>query len=202
MKNKELSNIISYRIQGVAYFEDRRFVRAISEKYVFLEKAYLISLFPDLESELTDYSSSIPLNQNDLRDDEVVTMLDLKVLLKNIEYNFLLLDLLSKAQTYDQVNMIFKYIISNKNFDSKTINSILELSLRKSLIQYSFQARDYLPMLIESNLSLIRSNVLHNFISNFPTPNNIIFDKDKVQYELTLGRISDELRFREECGWK
>jgi hypothetical protein len=213
MANKELSNIIRYRIEGIAYFEDRRFVRAISEKYVFLEKVYLVSLFPALEPELTNYSSIIPLNQNDLTDDEVVTMVDLKVLLKNIEYNFLLLDLLSKAQTYDQVNVIFKYIIEQKKFDSRTINSMLELSLKESLIRNAFQARDYLPMIVESNLSLIRSDVLQDFLSKFPKPNNILIyellaSKNKVvgdqkeQYELSLVRISDELRFREESSWK
>ena len=89
---------------------------------------------------------------------------------------------MTKAKGFDQINIVFDHLLAYKNYDSETINFIINLTINNWEIRSSFQAQNRLPELVLYNVQLIERDLVQKFISHFPRPNNLISPESKNQY--------------------
>jgi hypothetical protein len=194
-QEKKITNIINYEISGFAYFEDRRFERTFCERYVFIKKSYLTSHFPTQRLIFIHYTpKDIPLSLTEDIRESFLPILELKMLLSNANYNSILLELLAKANSFDQVNIIFEYLIEHKKYDSETINAILDLSLNSRTIRGSFEAQKLILTLVYENINLIESKLVHKILSEFPHGHNLLIKENQDKHQELVGEIENAVK--------
>jgi hypothetical protein len=192
---EKITNILNYEISGFAYFEDRRFERASCERYVFIKKSYLTSQFPTQRLIIIHYTpKDVPLSLTEDTRESFLPILELKMLLSNANYNSILFELLAKAKSFDQINIIFEYLIEHKKYDLETINAILDLSLNSRTIRGSFEAQKLILTLVYENINLIESNLVHKILSEFPHGHNLLIKENQDKHQELVGEIENALK--------
>ncbi len=164
MTNKVLEKTITHQIDGVALFEDRRYFKSTCERFLFIDRRY----FKDF-NETRNYISTLkPISLNDVVLNQFIHITELKSLLTVIEYNNLLCQILELSKEYDKINILFPYLVENKEFNSDSINRILEYSLNSKIVRNSFESQNLMFELIYKNKSIISSTLFHKVLSDFP----------------------------------
>ena len=164
MTNKQLQKTIVYQIEGVALFEDRRYYRDTCDRFLFIEKAYLKEF-----NKVCSYISS--LKPTSVFNDKITSFIhitELQTLISKFDYNNLLYKILELSNEFDKINIIFHYLVENKEYDSESINRIIEYSLKSKLIRNSFEAQKLMIDLIYNNKAIINSTLFHRVLSDFP----------------------------------
>ncbi len=187
---QKIDRFLKYEIDGIAYLEERRFLKSTSLRFIFIKKTYLISHYPESCSSILSYNTvDTPLSLPEELRGLFISLVDLEGLITNKSYNLLLKELLTKAKGFDQINIVFDHLLAYKNYDSETINFIINLTINNWEIRNSFQAQNRLPELVLYNFQLIERDLVQKFISHFPRPNNLISAESKNQYESRMNKI-------------
>jgi hypothetical protein len=121
--------------------------------------------------------------------EQFISLLELEKILPKTTYNQLLKELLTNAKGFDQINIVFDYILAYKDHQAETINFIISRIISNREIRNSFQAQNGMPKLVLNNLHLIESSLTRKFISDFPRPTNLLSPDSKNQYEKTMDII-------------
>lgn len=187
---EKIDRFIKYEIGGLAYLEERRFLKSPGKRFIFIEKAYLISHYPESRSSILSYTTvDTPLSLPEESRKLFISLIELTELITNKSYNLLLKELLTKAKGFDQINIVFDHLLDYKNYDSETINFIINSTISYWEIRNSSQAQNRMPKLVLDNIQLIEGDLVRKFISHFPRPNNLISADSKNQYEATMDKI-------------
>lgn len=164
-----MTKIFNFEISGFAYFEDRRFERSPCEEYVFIDKSYILDHFLESRKRILHYApQESPLSLSEETREFYISILELKIMLSNENYNLILSNLVKKVNSFDQVNILFKFLIEHDNYDSNSINTIIQLSLYSNAIKRSFNAQRQILTLIFKNIDLIEPILIHKILSDFP----------------------------------
>lgn len=164
MTNKKLENIILYKIDGVALFEDRRYYKATCDRFLFIKKAFLKEF-----NQTQNYISSLkPISLIDEEQFQYIYITELKSLISVNDYNNLLCNILKLSNEYDKINILFPYLVDNNNFSSDIINRILAFSLTSKHVRNSFEAQSLMIDLAYKNKSIIDATLFHRILSDFP----------------------------------
>jgi hypothetical protein len=187
---EKIDRFLKFEIDRFAFLEERRFLKSPVKRYIFIEKTYLISHYPESRSSILSYSPvDTPLSLPEESRKLFTSLLELRELITNKSYNLLLKELLTKAKGFDQINIVFDHLLNYKNYDSETINFIIDSTINNWEIRNSFQAQNRMPKLVLDNIQLIKRDLVQKFISHFPRPNNLISADSKNQYEATMDKI-------------
>jgi hypothetical protein len=84
------------------------------------------------------------------------------------EYNNLLIELLKKISSYDQMNILIIPLLKHKNYNKELINYLIEESLNNIIIRRSFEVQKHLLTIIVENKKLIDATLFHRVLSDFP----------------------------------
>ena len=163
-KKKIADKTIVFKIETVALFEDRRFTNATQETYLFIEKDFLKS-----NSEIKNYVPNFQtISVDETQKNNFIHALELKPLIPILEYNNMLIEVLELSTEFDEVNIVFPYLIDNNDFDENSINKVIQFSLNSSLVRRSFNAQRMMLELAFKNKSKMESKVLLSVLSEFP----------------------------------
>lgn len=163
---KQYVNTISYEIDNLALFEDRRFIKETSERYLFINTKFLEVKF----NKLLDPMRFIlrPTSLNDELGSNFIEISELKTILTTEEYNILLFELIKNVQTFDQMNILIIPLLHHQNYSRELINYFLNESLRNSTIRRSFEVQRNLLNIVVANKELIESDLFFKILSEFP----------------------------------
>jgi hypothetical protein len=164
MANKKLEKTIVYQIEGVALFEDRRYYKTASDRFLFIEKTYL----REFDKTIKYISNLKPKSLIDDNASHFIYVIELKPLMSASDYNNLLCKMLKISNEYDKINIVFPYLIENKDFSTESINRIIEYSLKSKTVRNAFQAQNLMLELIYINKSIIDSTLFNRVLSDFP----------------------------------
>jgi hypothetical protein len=190
-KNKEtVVNIFNHEIIDFAYFEDRRYHKSFSKRFIFIRKKYLKDSYPLTFFVTNDYSSSIsPISLPENERELFISLSELKDLVQNETYNLILKDLLLRSDGFDQINIVFDHIFEFKEFNEDTINSIIHSITTSWVLKNSFQVKNKMPAFVYNNIHLIKPIHIWEFINSFPNPVNLITEESRNNHKETIAKI-------------
>ena len=163
-KKKIEDSTIVFKIDKVAILEDRRFINATQETYLFIEKGYLKSY-----SEINNYVPKFQANSVDAtQKNNFIHALELKTLIPILAYNAILIEVLELSTEFEEVNIVFPYLVDNNDFDENDINKVIHYSLNSSLVKRSFTAQRMMLELVFKNKRKMESKLLLSILSEFP----------------------------------
>jgi hypothetical protein len=163
MQDKTLTKTISYKIEGIALFEDRRFKNSFSERFLFVNKGYLN--FPEILS----FKSLInPISLDENSKNEFIYIKEVKTIISNMDYNNLLCEIFEFCTNFEMTNIVFPLICENSDFDKESINRIMEYSLKNKSVRNSFTVQSFMLGFIYTNKSKMNSTLFHKGLSDFP----------------------------------
>jgi hypothetical protein len=191
---KTFTNIFKYELFGLAYFEDRRFEKAFCKSYIFIYKSYLVTHFPNLEMMINEYcQKEEPQTLNQESRSLLIQLTEIKELVSISNFNLILIELIKKANSFEQINIIFLYLIEYNHFEKMAINEILNLCLVKPTIRGAFEAQKNILNLILKNINLIEIQLVEKLLDNFPHDFQIIFESQKIRHQALIDDINLEL---------
>lgn len=186
--SRKIIRFLTSSLSNFAYFEDRRYEKVFGDQYIFINLAFLITTFK-IKPISSDYNYTVvPLSLEESERKKYICILDLKQLISNDDYNNILVELLTRAQTYDQVNTVFPHLLSNDKFSSVTLNKIISLCLSKH--KNSFEAQKNIWVLIEKNIGICDVVLVRRVIMEFRKFHELL-NPDK--YSDIIKRINDAL---------
>jgi hypothetical protein len=163
---KKLLQTLTYEIENIALFEDRRFEKALGERFLFVDVKFLIKHF----NRVVDNSlfNIKPISLNEEFGNNFYEIFELQPFLTTEEYNILLFELLKNIRSFDQMNILIYPLLRHKNYSKELINYFIEKSLNDATIRRSFEVQKHLLTIIVNNKALIDSSLFHRVLSNFP----------------------------------
>jgi len=188
--NKKVTTIYNYELVDFAYFEDRRFERSFCEEFIFIKKIYLKNRFPAAKTTILNYDSQEkPLSLSERNWSSFIAILELKKFLSNDNYNLVLTELVAKSDSYDQINIIIKFLLEHKSFDFISINTIIELALKKWVVKKSFNAQRYIINLVYRNIDLIELSLIERVLTDFPHRTTSILKSEKEKHNELVKKV-------------
>jgi|Laugresbdmm110sd_1035091.scaffolds.fasta_scaffold01038_9 hypothetical protein len=163
---KKLLSTISYELENLALFEDRRFLKESSERYLFVNTKFLEVKY----NKVLDPKKFI-LSPTSLSDELGVNFIEISELKSNLtteEYNILLFELIKNVESFDQMNILIIPLLQHQNYSKELINYFLNESLRNSTIRRSFEVQRNLLNIVVANKELIESDLFFKILSEFP----------------------------------
>jgi hypothetical protein len=195
---KVMTKIFNFELAGFAYFEDRRFKKHYCEELVFINKSYIIEHFPEYRKKILHYSpQESPLSLSEERRELFIPILELKILLSSDFYNKILTNLVKEVNSFEQVNILFKFLIEHDNYNSNSINAILRLSLHSTPIKRSFNAQRGILKLVLRNVDLIEPNLIQKILSDFPHRSTSPISPDQDKHNELAKKIEQALNEKE-----
>jgi hypothetical protein len=166
MALKEVKTIL---IDGVALLETRPIERAASEKSIFLHIAYVTSLFSEHHGEISSY---IRIEKpKSVSSDNYFSITELKPIVADEGYNKIVIDLLLKCKTFDEVNIVFQYVLKGENFSKEQANQIVVHALENKIFQQSFEPQLHMIDFISKNKKMIEWPLYQRIMAEFPHSN-------------------------------
>jgi hypothetical protein len=178
-KNKKYDDTIVFKIDRVALFEDRRFFNASQKTYLFIDKECLKS-----QVDVKNYVSKLqPITVDESIKNRFIHAPEIKFLISNEEYNNVLIQVLELSTNFEEVNILFPYLVNNNDFDENSISKIVNFSLNSLLVKRSFNAQRMMFELAFKNKMKIDSSLLHSVMSDFPHAHGLfkLTNRDKVK---------------------
>lgn len=163
---KKLLQTLTYEIENIALFEDRRFEKACGERFLFIDVKFLIKHF-DRVVDNTLFNIK-PTSLNKQFGNNFYEIFELQPFLTTEEYNILLFELLKNVRSFDQMNILIYPLLKHKNYSKELINYFIEKSLNDATIRRSFEVQKHLLTIIVENKALVDSSLFHRVLSNFP----------------------------------
>jgi hypothetical protein len=163
---KKLLHTLTYEIEHIALFEDRRFEKACGERFLFIDVKFLIKHF-DRVVDNTSFNIK-PTSLNGELGNNFCEIFELQPFLTTEEYNVLLFELLKNVQSFDQMNILIIPLLKHKNYSKELINYFIEKSLNDVTVRRSFEVQKHLITIIVENKALIESSLFHRVLSDFP----------------------------------
>jgi hypothetical protein len=163
---KKLLSTISYELENLALFEDRRFLKESSERYLFVNSKFLEVKY----NKVLD-PKKFTLSPTSLSDELGVNFIEISELKTNLtteEYNILLFELIKNVESFDQMNILIIPLFQHQNYSKELINYFLNESLRNSTIRRSFEVQRNLLNIVVANKELIESDLFFKILSEFP----------------------------------
>lgn len=163
---KKLLSTISYELENLALFEDRRFLKESSERYLFVNTKFLEVKY----NKVLD-PKKFTLSPTSLSDELGVNFIEISELKTNLtteEYNILLFELIKNVESFDQMNILIIPLLQHQNYSKELINYFLNESLRNSTIRRSFEVQRNLLNIVVANKELIESDLFFKILSEFP----------------------------------
>lgn len=163
---KQLVNTFSHEIDNLALFEDRRFLKESSERYLFVNSKFLEVKY----NKVLD-PKKFTLSPTSLSDELGVNFIEISELKTNLtteEYNILLFELIKNVESFDQMNILIIPLLQHQNYSKELINYFLNESLRNSTIRSSFEVQRNLLNIVVANKELIESDLFFKILSEFP----------------------------------
>ncbi len=160
---KKLISTLTYKISGIALFEDRRFEKASGERYLFIDTDYLYQHF-----NLSIKKDSIAFKPSSLTENNFIEIFELQTYLTIEEYNILLFKLIENVNSFDQMNILIIALVKHKNYSNKLINYFIDKFLNDITIRRSFEVQKLLLTIIVENKEILDACLFHRALSEFP----------------------------------
>ena len=174
-KKKIADKTIVFKIETVALFEDRRFTNATQETYLFIEKDFLKS-----NSEIKNYVPNFQtVSVDETQKNNFIHALELKPLMQIMDYNNMLIKVLEISTKFEEVNIVFPYLIDNNDFDENSISKIMNYSLNSLLVKKSFNAQSMMFELVFKNKRKMDSSLLQSILTDFPLAHGLFRTTNK-----------------------
>ena len=167
---KELVDTKTYKINGVALFEDRRFYYATQETFIFIEKEFL-KPYKNLQKYI---SKILPTSIIEKDKKKYIHLPEIKFLTSNVQYNDILCEILELSNDYEKINILFPYLVDNNDFDEKSINRIIDFSYKSNLVKHSLEANSLMLELVFKNKKKIDPTLFRIILSEFPHKNGLL----------------------------
>lgn len=162
----EAKNIL---IDGIALLETRSIERAVSEKVIFLHTNYVKSFFLELFKEISDFNRIE--RPKSVVSDDYYSLTELKSIIKDEGYNNVVIDLLFKSVDFNQINLVFTFILRAENLTKEQVNQIVTHALENLPFKRSFEAQRLMMDFITKNKNKIEWSLFNRIMAEFPHSN-------------------------------
>ena len=169
-KKKIADYTIDFKIENVALFEDRRFTNATQETYLFIEK-YSLKSNIEIKNYVPNFQT---ISVDETQKNNFIHALELKQLIPILDYNNMLIKVLELSTKFEEVNIIFPYLVDNNDFDEISINKVIQYSLNSSLVRRSFNAQRMMLELAFKNNSKLESQLFLSVLTEFPLAHGLL----------------------------
>jgi hypothetical protein len=159
----------SLSIEGKALLETWSFERAPALNYIFLNYEYIKNISQSDYSRIkTIQFIEKPKSYNSSM---YYSIKELKLILTEEDYNGILIDLILGAIDYNQINILFPFVVNCKNLTKEQINAVISEALDNINFKKSFVAQRIMLDFVCKYKGKIQHKLFNPILVDFPHTN-------------------------------